>query len=83
MAGRLRERCNEPRENSFPITGRQLLRSGVTSARVHLFDNVHGAALKRDAEDDCFPASRLQYGGPGMAGGAPNQNGTYFTGYQS
>src|SRR5262245_44631111 len=33
-----RQMYESPRENSFPITGRQLLRSGVTTARVHLFD---------------------------------------------
>lgn len=78
-----REMYTAPRGTSFPITGRQLLRSGVTSARVHLFDNVHGAALKREAEDDCFPAPRLQYGGPGMTGGASELNGAYFTGYRN
>jgi outer membrane protein assembly factor BamB len=76
-----REMYTAPRENSFPITGRQLLRSGVTTARVHLFDSVNGPALKRDAAADCYPSPRLQIGGPGMTGGQPSMAGSYFTGY--
>jgi imidazolonepropionase-like amidohydrolase len=32
---------------------------------------VDGPAFRRQAEDDCFPAPRLQIGGPGFIGGAP------------
>ena len=77
-----REMFTAPRENSFPVTGRQLLRSGVTTARVHLFDSVHGPALKRDAASDCFPSPRLQIGGPGLTGGAPAMSGPMFSGYR-
>lgn len=77
-----REMYDSPRENSFPITGRQLLRGGVTTARVHLFDLVHGPAFKRDANEDCFPAPRLQIGGPGVTGGQPALAGAYFTGFR-
>lgn len=72
-----------PRENAFPITARQLLRSGVTAARVHLFDRVHGPALKRDAENDCYPSPRLRIGGPGLIAAQPQMQGSYFHGYTS
>ncbi|MEO8112738.1 MAG: amidohydrolase family protein, partial [Phenylobacterium sp.] len=48
------------------------LASGVTSARVHLFDLVQGPAFKARAADDCFPAPRFQMGGPGFILSQPN-----------
>ncbi len=51
--------------------GRQLLRSGVTSGRVHLWDLPSAAKLKTDSADDAFPAPRFSVGGPGMFGGQP------------
>jgi imidazolonepropionase-like amidohydrolase len=60
-----------PRASVFPVTGRQLLRAGVTAARVHLIDLENGVPFKRDADDDRFPAPRLQIGGPGFIGGSP------------
>src|SRR5262245_50681865 len=32
---------------------------------------MDGPAFRRQVEDDCFPVSRLQIGGPGFIGGAP------------
>lgn len=52
-----KEVADNPREQAFPVTTRQLLFSGVTTARAHLFDLVHGPALKRDAASDCFPGA--------------------------
>lgn len=50
--------------------GRQLLASGVTSARVHL-DSLEHATLLRDlARDECAPMPRLQLGGPAFIAGA-------------
>lgn len=61
----------DPRRPEFSITAKQLLQSGVTTARIHLWDLVDGPEFRRRAEDDCFPAPRLQIGGPGFIGGAP------------
>jgi imidazolonepropionase-like amidohydrolase len=69
--GAPKEIRDDPRRPEFSITGKQLLRSGVTTARIHLWDLVDGPAFRRQAEDDCFPAPRLQIGGPGFIGGAP------------
>jgi imidazolonepropionase-like amidohydrolase len=57
---------------ALPVTGAQLLRSGVTTARIHLGDLVDGPPFARQAADDCFAAPRLQFGGPGFIGGAPD-----------
>ena len=70
-----KEFLDDPLRKEFLITGKQLLRSGVTSARIHLWDLVDGPAFRRETEDDCFPAPRLQIGGPGFLGGAPELNG--------
>jgi imidazolonepropionase-like amidohydrolase len=72
-----------PRELAFPVTGRQLLASGVTTARVHLFDLVHGPAFAHEAESECFPAPRVRLSGPGLTAGAPDLNGVQFAGYRS
>lgn len=69
--GAPKEIRDDPRRPEFHITAKQLLRSGVTTARIHLWDLAHGPAFRRQAEDDCFPAPRLQIGGPGFIGGAP------------
>ena len=61
----------DPFEQAFRINGRQLVSSGVTNARVHLFDLHHGPELQKRSQDDCFPAPRLKIGGPGFIGGAP------------
>jgi imidazolonepropionase-like amidohydrolase len=61
----------QPRRHAFPINGRQLLSSGVTSVRTHLFDLEDGPAFKREADDDCHPAPRVHLAGPGFFGGNP------------
>jgi imidazolonepropionase-like amidohydrolase len=75
------EFAQSPRENVFPITARQALRSGVTSARTHLFDRIEGPALKGKSLDDCYPAPRLQIGAPGLMAGATSIGNRQFTGY--
>jgi imidazolonepropionase-like amidohydrolase len=52
-------------------TARQLLRSGVTSGRIHLWDLPGAVNMKRLSSDDAFPAPRLMIGGPGLFGGRP------------
>jgi imidazolonepropionase-like amidohydrolase len=50
--------------------GRQMLASGVTSARVHLDSLEHATLLKTLAQDECAPMPRLQLGGPAFIPGA-------------
>jgi imidazolonepropionase-like amidohydrolase len=50
--------------------GRQMLASGVTSARVHLDSLEHASLLKNLAQDECAPLPRLQLGGPAFIPGA-------------
>lgn len=57
-----RELLEEPRTRVFPAVGRQMLSSGVTSARIHLVNLTDGGPFKRDAARDTFPAPRLQLG---------------------
>jgi imidazolonepropionase-like amidohydrolase len=63
--------ADAPRTSLYPATGRQLLRSGVTAGRVHLWGLGDGPAFARDSRADRFPAPRLQFGGPGFMGGRP------------
>jgi hypothetical protein len=51
------------------VTGKQLLRSGVTSGRIHLSSLTNGAMLRSDSQDDCAPLPRLQAGGPAFIPG--------------
>lgn len=51
------------------VTGKQLLRAGVTSGRVHLSDLKNGAMLRADSQDDCSPLPRLQSAGPAFIPG--------------
>jgi imidazolonepropionase-like amidohydrolase len=62
-------------------TGRQLLRSGVTSGRIHLSDLPSASKLRKDSADDAFPSPRFSVGGPGLFGGQPtsdNPNGNVW-----
>jgi len=49
--------------------GRQMLASGVTSARVHLESIERATLLKELAHDECAPMPRLQLGGPAFIPG--------------
>jgi imidazolonepropionase-like amidohydrolase len=51
------------------VTGKQLLRAGVTSGRIHLSSLQNGAMLRADSQDDCTPLPRLQAGGPAFIPG--------------
>ena len=77
------ERFFDPPAAAFDVTGPQLLRSGVTTARVHLFDLVDGPAFRDRSKDDCHPAPRLEIGGPGFMGGAPDLNSRQMYGAKS
>jgi imidazolonepropionase-like amidohydrolase len=52
--------------------GRQLLASGVTSARVHLDTLEHARLLQDLARDECAPMPRLQVAGPAFIPGTGN-----------
>jgi imidazolonepropionase-like amidohydrolase len=65
---KLEGRTPEPAAEALTF-GRQMLASGVTSARVHL-DSLEHATLLRDlAADECAPMPRLQLGGPAFIPG--------------
>ena len=65
----------------YPVTMRQTLASGVTTARTHLSALADMAFLKSIADDDCFPAPRIALSGPGLLAGAPSVNGRLMRGY--
>lgn len=67
----------------FEVAGRQLLRSGVTSGRLHLASLEQAADLRRRGLEDCAAMPRIQAGGPGVGGGAPGVEGSMFTGVRS
>ena len=58
------------RTDAAAVTARQLLSSGVTSARLHLTTIEEAAALKRRSQDPCAAIPSLQVGGPGLSGAA-------------
>ena len=64
----------------FPITMRQTLASGVTTARTHLAALADMTVMTALGDDDCFPAPRFALSGPGLLGGAPNVNGRLMRG---
>ncbi|WP_428263357.1 amidohydrolase family protein [Haliangium sp.] len=70
-AAKDRQSALDVRTEIFPITMRQTLASGVTTARVHLAALDDLELMKALAADDCFPAPRMALAGPGLLGGAP------------
>ncbi len=71
------------RTEIYPITMRQTLASGVTTARIHLAALADMAVLQKIADDDCFPAPRLVLSGPGLLGGAPALDGRLMRGVEN
>ncbi|MEM9618198.1 MAG: amidohydrolase family protein [Pseudomonadota bacterium] len=66
----------------FPITMRQTLASGVTTARAHLAALADMAAMKTLSSDNCFPSPRIIISGPGLRGGAPTLDARLMRGVQ-
>lgn len=66
-----------PRADAEDIAGRQLVRSGVTSGRLHLATLDEAARLKARSANDCAPLPRLQVGGPGLSGAAERDFGNF------
>jgi hypothetical protein len=64
------------------IAGRQLLRSGVTSGRLHLATIDQAVRLKARSSDSCEALPRLQVGGPGLSG-AVEKDGNNYQGARS
>jgi imidazolonepropionase-like amidohydrolase len=54
------------------VAAKQLLRSGVTSGRVHLWGLASAMQFEAETRDVNSPAPRLVYGGPGLFGGQPD-----------
>lgn len=67
----------------FDVSGRQLLRYGVTAGRLHLAPLDQAAGLQRMSLDECAAIPRVQAGGTGIAGGAPDVQGAAFAGVRS
>ena len=59
-----------PRTSASEIAGRQLLRSGVTSGRVHLASLEDAPRLQAGSRLACAPLPWVQVGGPGISGAA-------------
>ena len=59
------------------ISGQALLRSGVTSGRLHLATVDDAVRLKGRSADPCAPQPRLQVGGPGLSGAADRDSGNF------
>lgn len=66
-----------PRSDAEQIAGRQLLRSGVTSGRLHLATIEEAARLKTRSASPCEPMPRLQAGGPGLSGAVDKDFGNF------
>jgi imidazolonepropionase-like amidohydrolase len=60
-----------PRDHIYAVAGRQLLRSGVTAGRIHLWDLPSAITFKADAAAKHFPAPHLTLAGPALFGGQP------------
>ena len=67
----------------FPITMRQTLASGVTTARTHLAALADLPLMARLGADNCFPSPRLSLAGPGLLGGAPAVNSRLMRGIKN
>jgi imidazolonepropionase-like amidohydrolase len=54
------------------VAARQLLKSGVTSGRIHLWDLPTATAFIGETKNSGYPSPRFQLGGPGIFGGQPD-----------
>jgi hypothetical protein len=69
--------ADTPRVGADSVTARQLVRSGVTSGRLHLATVEQAVSLKRRSADACGAAPRLQVGGPGLSGAVEKDSGNF------
>jgi hypothetical protein len=70
-----------PRTDGDAITTRQVLRSGVTSGRLHLASLDNAVALKTRSQEPCAVTPRLQVGGPGLSGAQQKDSAAFMGGY--
>lgn len=68
------DRSRDPEADARAF-GRQLLASGVTSARVHLDTLEHASLLQALSQDECSPMPRLQVAGPAFIPGSGTDEG--------
>jgi len=83
VPGGLPENESPSASSHWKITGRQLLRSGVTSGRIHLMSLAAASRIKKEAADPCSALPRLQAAGPGMAGGTPETESPNYVGVKN
>jgi amidohydrolase family protein len=83
VVGGLPDVAGAPPSRNWEITGRQLLRSGVTSGRGHMMSLAGAALLGKDAANPCSALPRIHYAGPEMVGGAPESESPNSTGVRS
>ncbi len=67
----------------FPITMRQTLFIGVTTARAHLAGLADMALMQEMSANECMPSPRVILSGPGLLGGAPDTNARLMRGVKS
>ena len=68
---------DRPAHELTRIAGQQLLRSGVTSGRLHLATIEDAVRLRTQSADPCATLPRLQVGGPGLSGGVDRDFGSF------
>lgn len=66
-----------PRTDTPTIAAHQLLRSGVTSGRLHLASIEEAARMKALGQDPCALVPRLQVGGPALSGAATRDSAAF------
>jgi len=83
VPGGLPDVPSAPLSRNWEITGRQLLRSGVTSGRTHMTSLAAAAMMRKEAANPCSALPRLHFSGPEMGGGIPETETPNFVGVKS
>ena len=68
---------------NWEISGRQLLRSGVTSGRTHMTSLAGAALVGKDAANPCSALPRLHFSGPEIGGGMAQIDSPNFVGVRN
>jgi imidazolonepropionase-like amidohydrolase len=83
VPGGLPDAASASPSRHWQITGRQLLRSGVTSGRTHMTTFAAATLLGKDTADPCSALPRLHFSGPEIGGGSALTNTPNFVGVSS
>jgi len=83
VPGGLPQDGSSPPARNWQISGRQLLRSGVTSGRSHMTSPQGAALIRKDGANPCSPLPRVEFSGPEMAGGQPDAETPNFIGVRN